>query len=58
MPPAVDIALHRGRGLARRCGVQLPDDLKTINRQLEVLLSGEGVQTAKMLMAPAPEGGE
>jgi hypothetical protein len=43
---------------ARKHGVVLPDDLETVNRQLEFLLSGEGVQAAKLLMAPAPEGGE
>ena len=29
----------------------LPEDLETVNR--EVLLSGEGVQAARLLMAPA-----
>ena len=43
---------------ARKRGVALPDDLETVNRQLEILLSGRGAQAAKLLMAPAPEDGE
>jgi hypothetical protein len=43
---------------ARQRGDELPQDLETVNWQLEALLSGEGVQAAKLLLAPAPEDGE
>src|ERR1700687_6177270 len=43
---------------ARKRGVELPQDLETVNRQLEILLSGEGVQAAKLLVAPPPEEGD